>query len=243
MSSGGGGSVKYSQSPEQAALGQAVLPFVQGLGQYGTQRYFNGAPNLGAPSATGTLTSVPMYGIPSPSTAMPTQDWWSSLAPQVKQGLYAPYEEAGRGLLETLGARGQSGSAMGGYSGAAGAALGELAGQAANNVGLAAWQMTSPAAYANWDAQLNRNALGYNQALQEQSLNYNTALQAWQYPMSILGQSAYGLPQGYYQPNTGGFGSALSGGLMGGLAGYNITGSPYGGLAGGLLGGLSGYFS
>ena len=173
MSSGGDSTVEYTQSPEQRQVLQATLPMLQGLGQYGMERYFSGAPNMGAPSMQGVLTSTPMYDIPTgydipgrtiggygitdPTGAMPTADWWGSLSPNVKAGLYAPYVEAGQGLLEAMGSKGQLGSPTGGYSGSTGVALGELAGQAAKNVGLNAWQMTSPALMATLGASNVRN--------------------------------------------------------------------------------------
>ena len=212
MGSGGGDSnVEYTQSPEQRKLFKSIMPMVQGLGQYGTERYFGGEPQMGAPSMSGVLTGqqmydIPGYNIPNPSQAMPTNDWWGSLAPNVKQGLYAPYVEAGQGLMEQMGSKGQMGSARPGYSGAAGAAMGELAGQAANNVGLSAWQMTQPAAMANWQAQLGqnmnmwgqdleRNKLAYGQGQQEAMGDYNTAMNVWNRPMGLTGMLGMGMPR------------------------------------------------
>ena len=80
MGSGGGDSnVEYTQSPEQRKLFKSIMPMVQGLGQYGTERYFGGEPQMGAPSMSGVLTGQQMYDIPNPATAMPTSDWWGSL--------------------------------------------------------------------------------------------------------------------------------------------------------------------
>ena len=107
MSSGGGSNVEYTQSPEQRQLMQAYMPMAEGMGQYGQERYFGVQPNLGAPSMNGVLTGQQMYDIPDPSMAMPTQNWWNSLAPQVKAGLYAPYAEAGQGMMEMMGSRGR----------------------------------------------------------------------------------------------------------------------------------------
>ena len=235
------GDVKYTQSKEQRALMKAIMPMFQGLGQYGAQRYFGDKPQMGAPSMSGVLTSQPMYDIPSPATAMPTNAWWGSLAPQVKAGLYAPYVEAGQGLMEAMGAAGSLGSARGGLSGAAGAALGELAGKAAQNVGMDAWRMTSPMAMTAWNADLARNIMGYQQGQQERLADYNTAMNVWNRPMSTLGMVGAAMPQAYTQQGGGGIGGLLSGGLMGGLGAASIgLGTPWTlGAAGlGALGGL-----
>lgn len=245
MSGGGGSSdVEYTQSPEARQALNAILPLIQGLGQYGSQRYFGGAPNMGAPSMSGVLTDQPMYDIPNPATAMPTKDWWNSLDPGVKQGLYAPYEEAGQMLGEQMGGRGQLGSATGGYSGAYGAAMGELAGQAANNVGLSAWQMTAPMAMNAWNADLNRNMNAYNVGQQERMGDYNTSMNVWGMPQQLLGQGNQYMPQAYVQPNSNQFGGALSGAMMGGMGMYGMSsGNPYLSGLGALGGGLAGYFS
>lgn len=259
MSSGGDSNVEYTQSPEQQQLFQSIMPMVQGMAQYGTDRYFGGAPQMGAPSMSGVLTGQPMYdipgyNIPNPSSAMPTSDWWGGLAPEVKAGLYAPYVEAGQGLMEIMGSKGQMGSARPGFSGAAGAAMGELAGKAAQNVGLNAWQMTAPMAMANWQAQLGRNQnmwqqdlarnqLGYQQGQQESLGDYNTAMNVWNRPMGLTGMLGMGMPQGMVQQGGGGLGGMFSGGLMGGLgAGMMFPGSWPAIGAGGLLGGIGGFF-
>jgi len=242
MGSSGGDGIEYTQSPEQRQLYQSIMPMVQGMSQYGTDRYFGGAPNMGAPSMQGVLTNQPMYDIPDPSTAMPTNDWWGSLSPNVKAGLYAPYVEAGQGLMEMMGGRGQLGSARGGFSGAAGAAMGELAGKAAQNVGLNAWQMTSPMAMNAWGADLNRNQQAWQQGQQESMGDYNTAMNVWNRPMGTMGMLGQSMPQAYTNPTSGGFGGALSGGLMGsmGALGLGLGGPAALGFGG--LGALAGLF-
>ena len=40
MGDGGGASTKYTQSPESKQIMQAIMPMIQGMGQYGAQRYF-----------------------------------------------------------------------------------------------------------------------------------------------------------------------------------------------------------
>jgi hypothetical protein len=261
MSGGGGSSdVEYTQSPEQQAIMQAALPLYQGMADYGQQRYFGeGVQQMGAPSMSGVLTGqqmydIPGYDIPNPATAMPTADWWSSLAPQVKAGLYAPYVEAGQGLMQSLSRGGQLGSPTAGYSGATGVAMGELAGQAAQNVGLNAWQMTSPMAMNAWNADLNRNqnmwnaeltrnVSGYQSGQQERMGDYQTQMDVWNRPMQTMGMMGMGMPQAYAQPQSNQWGGALSGGMMGGMAGYQMGGSAGYGALGAGLGALAGYYA
>jgi len=243
MGSSGGDGIEYTQSPEQREVFNTVLPMVQGLGQYGQERYFGGAPNMGAPSMSGVLTGQPMYDIPSPATAMPTNDWWSSLAPEVKSGLYAPYVEAGQGLMEMMGGRGQLGSARGGFSGAAGAALGELAGKAAQNVGLNAWQMTGPMAQNAWNADLARNQQAWQLGQTERMADYNTAMNVWGMPQQTMGLLGGAYPQAYTNPSNNTAGNVFGGGLMGGLGAAALGMGPMGMLGFGGLGALSGLFS
>jgi hypothetical protein len=215
---------------------------------------------MGAPSMSGVLTGQQMYDIPgydlaNPSMAMPTADWWGSLAPQVKAGLYAPYVEAGQGLMQSLSRGGQLGSPTAGYSGATGVAMGRLAGEAAKNVGLNAWQMTSPAAMSAyqaenqrnqnmWGAGLQRNISAYGAGQQERLGDYNTQMQVWNRPYeTMMGMTGMAMPQAYAQPQSNQWGGALSGAMMGGMGMYGMTGSAGYGALGAAGGGLAGYFA
>jgi len=151
--------------------------------------YFNtvNAPNM--PSMTGVLSGVPQYNIPNVSSMMPSQDWYNSLSPDVMAGVWAPYQQASKGMLEQLGGIGQLGSARGGATGAAGAALGQFGADAANKVGLQAWQMTQPAMQQGWQAQLAQNMGGYQNQLTESGTNYGNeiARQQADYQQSLIG--------------------------------------------------------
>ena len=237
-----GAETEYTQSPEARQMMQAIMPMIQGMGQYGTQRYFGGAPQMGAPSMAGVLSSQPMYDIPNPSTAMPTADWYGALAPEVKAGLYAPYQEAGQTLMEQMGSRGQLGSQRDGFSGAAGAAMGKLAGEAAKNVGLNAWQMTAPMAMNAWNADLMRNQQAYNVGQQERMGDYNTAMNVWQMPQQMMGMAPQFMPQGIVQPGSNTAGNMFGGAASGAMAGTMVS-PGWGTVIGGGLGALSGLFS
>ena len=185
-----------------------------------------------------------MGDIPDASMAMPTANWYNSLAPEVKAGLYAPYEDASNQMLELMGSRGQTGAASSGYTGAAGAAMGELWADAGRNVGMDAWKMTGPMAMANWQANLDRNVQQWGLGQQEALADYNTAMEAWRLPMQNMSYLPSTMGQAYVNQGSNPVGGMLSGGLMGGLgaATAGIT-NPWGiaGLAGlGALGGLFG---
>jgi hypothetical protein len=242
MSSGGGSEVKYSSSPEQRQIMQALMPLLQGQGQYGQERYFGGQPQQGAPSAAGRFTDQQMYDIPDPTMAMPTAQWYNSIAPEVKAGLYAPYVEAGQALQEQMGSRGQMGSAGSFHTGAYGAAAGELAGNAAQNVGMQAWNMTSPMAINAWNANLQRNQQAYGAGQQERLGDYNTQMEVWRRPMQAMGMMNQGMPQGYSQQQSNQTGGAMSGAMQGGMAG-GMIGGPWGAGIGAVGGGLAGWFS
>jgi hypothetical protein len=247
----------YTQSPEQQQMYATLLPMIQGLTQQGLSQM--GQPNLGAPSAptmpsmTGVLSGISPYQIPSTESMMPTQSWWNSLSPDVMAGVWAPYQQASKGMLEQLGGIGQLGSARGGSTGAAGAALGQFSADAANKVGLQAWQMSQPAAQIGWQAQLAQNQQGYGNQLTEaqtnyanevarQQANYQMAQQAWGMPFGMTGMLPGTYSQGITtQPQSPNYMGMLGGAALGGLGGYQMTGGQgYGGLLGGLGGAMLG---
>ena len=128
---------------------------------------------------------------------MPTSQWYGSIAPEVKQGIMAPYDDAANQMLEVMGARGQTGSPGSGYTGAAGAALGELYADAGKDLGLNLWQMSAPAATAGWQANLARNMNQFNLGQQEALADYGTAMNVWNRPMQGLGMLPASMPTGY----------------------------------------------
>ena len=88
--------------------------------------------------ATNYLWDVGSYNIPGvpQNQVMPTQGWWGGMAPEVRAGLWEPYEQGADLLTERMGAGGQAGSAMGGFSGAYGDAMGRYYADASKQVGL-----------------------------------------------------------------------------------------------------------
>jgi len=172
----------------------------------------------------------PLWNVPQmptvPGPVLPSAEWYQGIAPEVKAGLWAPYQEAGQQLMETLGGQGQLGSQRGGYSGATGVALGTLAQKAGQNVGMQAWQMTAP------QMMDYRNQL-YQSSMQERG----DVMQAQQAPWTMfpaylggMGQLPMYQQQNYMNPY-----AAAGAGAAGGYA--------MGGWPGALAGGMYGYYA
>jgi hypothetical protein len=92
------------------------------------------------------------WGPPYPVTQapQPTSDWWNSISPDVRSGIWQPYQEAGNQMMEKLGSVGQLGNPRGGASGVAGMAMSELAAKAGQQAGLQGWNMMQPGAMAQY---------------------------------------------------------------------------------------------
>jgi len=173
---GSSSKVSYRQSPEQRKVGESVYPLIQQM--YGRAGRGEGAwdvPDMPSamenmPSMQGALSGVPMYSIPQ--AQQPTQDWWNNVSGDVKQGLWAPYKEAGAQLSEMMGGQGQWGSMRGGPSGAAGAAMGKIASEGARQVPLQAWQMGQEGRMSEWNAQLGREQQDYGNRLREATADF-----------------------------------------------------------------------
>lgn len=279
----GGADVKYSQSPEQRAVYQALTPLIQRLGEvYGTtgstgrtiqptmsqfpqtpsewqsqkwwdteqgrvltysqaqRKGFEGltpytyltptsTPRVSTPSTTTPSTTTAttpqqsLYQIPAAPT-IPSPDIMSPLtaynfvAPQVQAGLWQPYQEAERRLLDVLQSRGQLGAPGAGVSGAAAAGLGEFYSQAARDIGLGTYQMSLPFTQMAqqplsqyWGAQTGQLGDIWQAELQRQMM-------PWQMLPGLLGGS---YPTGIAQQGNS-LASALGGGLMAGGTGYAL---------------------
>jgi len=130
---GGGGSVKYSMSPEQRKALHIVMPFFKDMFKGGEQP----------------------WDIPSTQSMMPQQGWYEGLDSNIKQGIMEPYKDASQQLTESLGY--SAGSARGGASGTLGASQGEFWADAGTQMGQQAWNMVNPAQQMGWQAELGRN--------------------------------------------------------------------------------------
>lgn len=106
------------------------------------------------PTVSSTTTGIPavstgLYNIPtppqipSPQIASPLAGY-QMVAPQVQAGLWQPYQEAEKRLLDIMQSRGQLGAPGAGISGAAGGALSDFYSQAARDIGLSTYQMSLP---------------------------------------------------------------------------------------------------
>jgi len=192
----------------------------------------------------GQSPMAPSYNVVNPDIMMPTQTWWNSLSPNVKSGLWAPYQEGAMGLQEMLAGQGQWGSPRGGVSGSAQTAMGKYASEASRNVGLQAWEMTQPAMQTYWSALQNRE-------MYQPMADYQQAQQAWL--QNIYAQQAAqsaGLggyintvnqvgSQGAWVPSTA---ERLMSGIFGGIGGA-IGGYQQGGTGTAVGGAISGFGS
>ena len=218
--SGGGGKTKteYVASPEQRAVYQWLIPLVQQMSLAGT---------LGtSPYPIPGMPDVPQ--LPSPyeglERAMPTKAWWEGIEPGVKEGLYAPWEEAGQRLSEQLSGAGAGGSARGGFSGAIAPAMADLWGQAGQQVPLQAWQMTGPQMQQAWQQD-------YGAESQRRMLDYQTSMQQTMMPYQQQMQRRGELLQGYQMPY------GIMPGMMGGTYSTPIVQQGGGSMLGGAMGG------
>jgi len=179
---------------------------------------------------TAGLEGQPMWNVPDmpqvPGPVLPTQEWYQGIAPEVKAGIWAPYQEAAQQLGETFGSKGQQGSARGGYSGAYGAAMGSFAADAAQQAGQQAWGMTAP------QMQQYRDQT-YQSAMQQRGDVMQAQQAPWTMYPAFMG-GAGSLPM-YAQPNQmNPYVGALGGAMAGGAAG---------GWPGAAAGGLYGYYA
>lgn len=224
--------VSNYQSPEQTQMYQTLMPMISQMAQAGTSGqplWQTGQPPSAQdniPSMQGVMSGVPMYDIPQ--AQQPTSQWWEGVSPDVKQGLWQPYKEAGQQLSEVMGGQGQWGSERGGPSGAAGAAMGEIAAQGARNVPMQAWEMGQQGRQNMWGAQLGANQQGYQNQLQESmadfgryGTDYQNQMQRWgmeQQAIQAPWQIAPGLIGGTYGENVVDPGSPdQSGQIMGAI--------------------------
>lgn len=158
--------------------------------RYGSSRYVGSSsgdiPDLAryqTYGAEGQLSQIPtynipeyqtpeMYDIPSTEGLMPTEGWYEGLDPNIKAGLWEPYNEQQQQLMNRMGATGQAGSTKAGWSGAAGSALGEQMRKATGDVSMQAWDMISPIQQSEWLAELERSKTGYEDLTEQRQLEW-----------------------------------------------------------------------
>jgi hypothetical protein len=216
-----GGSADYKLPDEMQRVYYMSKPMFQGLAREGGESASQ--PNLGAPMM-GAPPSV--YDVPSGAGLMPTSQWYNNIAPEVRQGLWEPWNDAANQMQSVMGIQGQLGSPRSGIrSGAAQTALGELYSDAGQKVGMQAWNMMQPGQQALWQANLGRNIADYDGRMGQYRQNYGTELEAWRMPFNILPQAGLGAAgSGYIEQRGNPWAGGLSGAMMGGLGAYNMFG-------------------
>ena len=169
---------------------------------------------------------------PDSSMLRPQEGWWQGLDSDVKAGVYEPFKETSRQMLEVMGSRGQTGGASTANTGAAGAAMGQYWGQASPQIAMTGWNMYQPSMMAEYNTQLAQNQAGYQQQMMPYGMLGNATQMAMPYP--TVSQSS----------GFGDYAMGLGGPLLAGL-GMGAFGNPFSGLMsmffpGGLFGGQGG---
>lgn len=177
---GGSTDTQYKQSQEQRDVYQALQPLLRGLSTYGMGNL--GMPGLGIPQAPYMPSMQGVLSGISNQYLMPSQGWYQNLSPEVMSGVWEPYNEGARQMLEVMG-----GNPRAGYSGATGAALGKYYENAATDIGRQAWEMTQPAYQAQYTNLLQERSSDYQQELARRNADYQAAMRAWEMPFSALG--------------------------------------------------------
>ena len=211
---GGGADVDYEWSDEQKQAYNQAQPWVQQrVGQA-----LQGPPQMGAPPS--------IYDIPDSTGLTPTKGWYDSIAPEVKQGLWEPWNDASNQMMQNMSGVGQFGTPGAGMSGAALNAQGSLYADAGQQVGQQAWNMMAPGQSQLFNANLGRNAAQYETSLQPWQNNYQSSMQDWGIGQQQMGNMAAGQPTGIISQQGNPYAGAASGALTGAIAGYQMA-SPY----------------
>ena len=156
---------------------------------------------------------------------MPTKGWYDNMSPEIKQGMWEPWNDAANQLQMNMGGQGQLGTPGAGYSGAAGTGLGQLYADAGQQVGMQAWNMMQPGQQAMWQANLGRNVQEYQTSLQPWQQNHQSEMEAWRMPYSMApGLMTGSYPTGLVTQSGNPWAGAGAGAMMGGLAAYNMFG-------------------
>jgi hypothetical protein len=211
-SKGGSSDVDYEWSDEQKENYWAAKPWMRQQQDLA----MGGPPQMGAPPS--------IYDMPDATGLTPTKGWYDSIAPDVKQGLWEPWNDAANQLQMNMGAQGQLGTPGAGYSGAAGTGLGRLYADAGQQVGMQAWNMMAPGQSQLFGANLGRNVDQYNTSLVPWQQNYQSGQQDYQQAGQLMGNFATGGPTGIVSQQGNPWAGAASGALTGAFAGYGMTG-------------------
>lgn len=119
---GSNSSLGWANSDQMSQLFSSIMPLISKL---------SGAAQTGQGITTNT------------SSLMPNAGWFNNLSPEIKQGMWEPYNEAGRNMINQMGGNGMV-SARGGFSGSGQTALADLYSKAGTQVGSQAWNMINP---------------------------------------------------------------------------------------------------
>jgi len=230
---GGGGGSSNTKIPSQL---KPYLKYGKPMAQQMADAATEGQPLWQVP---GMPTTPGVGTVPGP--VLPTQQYFQSIAPEIQSALWNPYQQVLQQTMETIGSKGQLGSARGGLSGAAGAAAGQFAAQAAPQLAMQAWQMGAPEMQRYGQQAFEVGQMMPYQAALQQRAEQLQALQApWSMYPSYMGGAGQ-MPLTQPAPGVSGmerFGT-FGTGLGGAGIGY-VLGGPAGAAIGGGLGLMGG---
>ena len=142
---------QYTQSPEQQAMYNMMLPYAQNM--YG-----------------GNMPTPNLANISNPS--MPTSGWYEGLDENVRAGIEEPYMQGMDMLRNQLTGGGQLGNQRAGMSGAAADVFGDYMSKASPAMAKTAWGMMQPGMLQQQGAQNQAALMGQQQGWQAQMLPY-----------------------------------------------------------------------
>ena len=205
--SGDSPSMDFKASPWQQYIQSWLKPFMNNM-------------------STGNMPDPAQWEIPDISSMMPGENWWEDLDPNIKAGIREPYTDASNQMLEVMGAKGQTGSAVSPYSGQSQTATGKFWADAGTGMAQQGWGMVSPALQQGWGAELNRNMTQGNQQYQQSMMPYGM----------IPGMSQQAAPYPMVDPGSPGIGGMLTSMMGPAMMGWGMGGfgNPFGGMGGGM---------
>lgn len=152
--------VTFSSSPQQQQILNQIMPLIQRLSTQG-----QGGP--------------PAFGIPNPEALLPSAGFLDRLDPNVRAGLFEPFDR-GLDILEgRLSGRGALGNPRAGISGAAADVFGQFGRDILPQIATTAFRTVQPALQQGFNALLQREQAPFN---------------------SLLGLTNQSLPTGLVQP-------------------------------------------
>jgi len=172
---GGGSNTEYVQSPQAQQIMEYMMPAAQRMGEYGGsgKALWNTG---GLQSSLGLYPTSP-YNVPSSQMMMPSAANIGSIAPEIQEAAWQPYETAIGNVVEQFG--GGMGSARGGVSGSGANLLSELTQEVAPQYTSSLWSMVQPGLAAEYSGLLGAEQAAFGGRLAQAQAGTQEALQQY----------------------------------------------------------------